>query len=202
MKANLFRKLLRLFLLAGTLSSLSAEPLKIAIIDMKKVLTEFHVTVAADAQEKVERADIQKDNIERVAAITAMEAEMRKLSGDFQDESISAEKKKAVSQAFGERRQTLVALKREREEFLQRKNRGLNQKMVAKLQQIREVVGKQIQDHATAIGVDYVFDSSGLTSAQVPFVLYVRNKVDITEDVLKIINKDAPKEAAKDAPAE
>ena len=194
MKLNLLPKFLGLAIIAGSFSSASAEPLKIAIIDMKKVLTQFHETVAADKEEKVERADIQKDNIERVAAIKAMEEEMRKLQGEFQDATITKEKKQAIARAHGERQQTLVALQREREEFIQRKSRGLNQKMVAKLQQIREVVGKQVQDHAAAVGVDYVFDSSGLTSAQVPFVLYVRNKVDITEDVLKLVNKDAPGE--------
>ena len=192
MKSHLTSKILGLFLAASVIAPLSAEPLKIAMIDMKKVLTQFHETVAADAEEKVERADIQKDNVERIAAIKSMEEEMRTLRGQFQDTTISPEKKKAIAQAFGEREQTLVALKREREEFIQRKSRGLNQKMVGKLQRIREVVGKQVQDHAAAINVDYVFDSSGLTSAQVPFVLYVRNKVDITEDVLKLLNKDAP----------
>ncbi len=192
MKLNLLPKFLGLALIAGSFSPVSAEPLKIAIIDMKKVLTQFHETVAADEEEKVERAAIQKDNIERVASIKAMEEEMRKLQGEFQAAEASEEKKQAIARTHGERQQTLVALKREREEFIQRKSRGLNQKMVAKLQQIRTVVGQQVQSHAAAINVDYVFDSSGLTSAQVPFVLYVRNKVDITEDVLKLINQDAP----------
>lgn len=200
MKSRLISKLLGLVILAGAVAPLSAEPLKIAMIDMKQALTQFHETVAADAEERVERADIQEDNFERIAAIKAMEEEMRNLRGQFQDTTMSPEKKKAIAQAFGEREQTLVALKREREEFIQRKSRGLNQKMVTKLQRIREIVGKQVQDHAAAINVDYVFDSSGLTTAQVPFVLYVRNKVDITEDVLKLLNKDAPAPAPAAVP--
>jgi Skp family chaperone for outer membrane proteins len=192
MKLNLVPKLLTLFLTVGIISPLSAVPLKVAIIDMKKALTEYHETVAADAEEKVERADIQEDNVERIGAIKALEEEMRKLRADFQDATISPEKKKAIAQVFGEREQTLVALRREREEFIKRRSRALNQKMVTKLQSIRKTVGKQVKDHATGIDVDYVFDSSGLTTSQVPFILYVRNKVDITDDVLKLLNKDAP----------
>ena len=190
MKLNSVPKLLTLLLTVGIISPLSAAPLKVAIIDMKKALTEYHETVAADAEEKVERADIQEDNVERIAAIEALEDEMRKLRADFQDATISPEKKKAIAQVFGEREQTLVALRREREEFIKRRSRALNQKMVTKLQSIRETVGKQVKDHATGIDVDYVFDSSGLTTSQVPFILYVRNKVDITDDVLKLLNKD------------
>jgi outer membrane protein len=192
MKLHILPKLLTLLLTVGIVNPLSAAPLKVAIIDMKKALTQFHETVAADAEEKVERADIQADNVERIAAIEGLEEEMRKLRGDFQSADISPEKKKAIAQVFGEREQTLVALRREREEFIKRRSRALNQKMVTKLQSIREIVGKQVRDHAAGIDVDYVFDSSGLTTNQVPFILYVRNKVDITDDVLKLLNKDAP----------
>ena len=46
--------------------------------------------------------------------------------------------------------------------------------------------------------MDYVVDSSGLTTAQVPFLLFAREKVDLTDDLLKILNKESPAETAEE----
>jgi hypothetical protein len=37
-----------------------------------------------------------------------------------------------------------------------------------------------------------VFDSAGLNTSQVPFVLYAKDATDITPMILKELNKDAP----------
>ena len=41
---------------------------------------------------------------------------------------------------------------------------------------------------------DYVFDKSGLSTSQVPFLLYTKDATDITAGLLKDLNKDAPPE--------
>ncbi|MGJ8697016.1 MAG: OmpH family outer membrane protein [Verrucomicrobiaceae bacterium] len=194
MNKHFATRLLSLILLFGISLPAAAAPLKVATVDMRKLLTEYHVTKAAEAEDQVEREDIKKDDMERIAAIKAMEEEMRKLRVQFQEEGLAEEKKKEIARQFGEREQTLVALRRERQEFIQRRTGALNAKMVAKMKEIREAVGKKVEEQAAASGVDYAFDSTGLTTSQVPFVLYVRNRVDITDDVLKLLNADAPAE--------
>jgi Skp family chaperone for outer membrane proteins len=66
--------------------------------------------------------------------------------------------------------------------------------MVGLMNDIRSDVVNVVNQYAEGAEVDYVFDESGLTSTQVPFIVYVRNRVDITADVLKLLNKDAPKD--------
>ena len=39
---------------------------------------------------------------------------------------------------------------------------------------------------------DYVFDKSGLSTSQVPFLLYTKDATDITAGLLGVLNKDAP----------
>ena len=41
---------------------------------------------------------------------------------------------------------------------------------------------------------DYVFDKSGMSTSQVPFLLYAKDATDITASLLKDLNKDAPPE--------
>ena len=114
---------------------------------------------------------------------------------NFNDPSLSSDKKKSISKTVADRRATLAALEREREEFLRRRGRALNQKMGGLMDQIRADVLEAVNAHAATAteNVDYVFDNSGLTTSQVPFLIYVRNKIDLTGAVLAKLNKDAPK---------
>lgn len=178
----------------GLAFSLQAEPLKVAVVDMRVLLTEFHETKAAESEDAVERDDIKKDDTERISGIRALEAEMQKLGGSLQDPSLADAKRQEIAKGLATREQTYVALGRERKEFLSRRGRQLNQKMVTRMNDIRATISKQVQAYAQTIDVDYVFDGTGLTTSQVPFMLYIRNKVDITQDVLKLLNKNAPAE--------
>ncbi|MDB4618208.1 OmpH family outer membrane protein [Akkermansiaceae bacterium] len=180
------------FLLASSFTlSVSAEPLKVAVVDMTVLLTEFHETKSAEEEDTVERDDIKKDDAERISAIKALEEEMRRLAGSAQDPSLADTKRQEIGKQYAEVEQTHVALRRERQEFIERRGRQLNQKMVSRMNDIRMTIAKAVQDHAATLEVDYVFDSSGLTTSQVPFILYIRNKKDITQEVLEILNKDA-----------
>jgi hypothetical protein len=44
-----------------------------------------------------------------------------------------------------------------------------------------------------------VFDKSGMSTSQVPFLLYTKDATDLTPDLIKKLNKDAPPESAEDA---
>jgi Skp family chaperone for outer membrane proteins len=81
---------------------------------------------------------------------------------------------------------------KEGEEFLQRQRRSLNQKMVGMINEIRQKVESAVRDHSATLDVNLVFDESGLTSSRTPFLIYSRNTVDLTDAVLKKLNKDAP----------
>ncbi|MEY5019834.1 MAG: hypothetical protein RLZ22_922, partial [Verrucomicrobiota bacterium] len=67
------------------------------------------------------------------------------------------------------------------------------QRMKAILEEIRKLVEEQ----AKKDNYDYVFDKSGLSTSQVPFLLYTKDATDITSILLKDLNKDAPPESLK-----
>ena len=135
---------------------------------------------------------IRKEAAERASAMTSINEELRKLSVDFRYPQLSAEKRKSIAAEAKEKQSTLEILKNDREEYLDRSSRALNQKMVLIMDEIRAEVITAVNQYAEGADVDYVFDESGLTTTQVPFIVYVRNRVDITADVLKLLNKDAP----------
>ena len=166
--------------------------LKIATVDMQTLFKQYHRTNEAQKEINVERAKIQQNNTERLEPIRSLEDELQGLRKQLDDPSISDKRKQDLFKNFQMKTQEGVALDRERREFLQRRNTALNEKMVQKMRGILEEIRKLVEDRAKSDDYDYVFDKSGLSTSQVPFLLYTKDATDITGGLLEQLNKDAP----------
>ena len=193
--------IIRRFLAAGlavSLSGLAAAQegkLNIATVDMQELFKNYYRTNEAQKQINVERARIQKDNNERLARIRDLEENLSNLRKQLEDPSIADSKKQSLFKEWQMQQQEGIALDRERREFLQRRNQALNEKMVQRMKGILEEIRKLVEEQAKVENYDYVFDKSGLSTSQVPFLLYTKDATDITATLLKDLNKDAPPES-------
>ncbi len=188
-------------LMAAVLPAAAQERLKIATVDMQTLFKEYHRTNTAQKEINVERAKIQQNNNERLTTIRKLEDDLQGLRKQLDDPSISDKKKQELFKEFQMKTQEGVALDRERREFLQRRNTALNEKMVQKMRGILEEIRKLVEDRAKTDDYDYVFDKSGLSTSQVPFLLYTKDATDITAGLLGELNKDAPADAGEGAEA-
>ena len=175
-----------------SLPAVAQDKLKIATVDMQTLFKQYHRTNAAQKEVNVERAKIQQNNNERLETIRALENELQGLRKQLDDPSLSDKRKQELFKDFQMKTQEGVALDRERREFLQRRNTALNEKMVQKMRGILEEIRKLVEQRAKADDYDYVFDKSGLSTSQVPFLLYTKDATDITAGLLGVLNKDAP----------
>ena len=169
--------------------------LNIATVDMQELFKQYYRTNEAQKQINVERARIQKDNNERLARIRELEATLASLRKQLEDPSLNDSKKQTLFKDWQTQQQEAIALDRERREFLQRRNQALNEKMVQRMKGILEEIRKLVEEKAKLDNYDYVFDKSGLSTSQVPFLLYTKDATDITGGLLKDLNKDAPAES-------
>ena len=178
----------------------SADPkMKLGTVNMTKLLIEYHLTKAARAEENIEREDIKKDDQERIVAIKAMNDEMKLLDAELRDPSLAEAKRRASLEKLKLYDSKIKALSKERDEFLKRRGNALNQKMASIMNEIRiEVVSRVAAHVKDSTDVDFVVDSSGLTTAQIPFLLFARERVDLTDDMLKLLKKEAPAETAEE----
>jgi outer membrane protein len=172
--------------------AVAQDKLKIATVDMQTLFKQYHRTNEAQKEINVERAKIQQNNNERLETIRALEDELQSFRKQLEDPAISEKKKQDLYKIFQRKTQEGVALDRERREFLQRRNTALNEKMVQKMRGILEEIRKLVEDRAKSDDYDYVFDKSGLSTSQVPFLLYTKDATDITAGLLDLLNKDAP----------
>ncbi len=194
---TLIRRLLAAAFAATLASAAVAQDgkLNIATVDMQELFKQYYRTNEAQKQINVERARIQKENNERLARIRTIEEELGKLRKEYEDPAIADSKKQSLFREWQSQQQEGIALDRERREFLTRRNQTLNDTMLRRMKGILEEIRKLVEEQAKEDNYDYVFDKSGLSTSQVPFLLYTRDATDITAGLLKKLNKDAPAES-------
>lgn len=194
---SLIRRFLAVALAAtlATFASAAEGKLNIATVDMQELFKQYYRTNEAQKQINVERARIQKDNNERLTRIRELEDTLGKLRKQLEDPALNDSKKQTLFKEWQAAQQEGIALDRERREFLQRRNQALNEKMVQRMKGILEEIRKLVEEKAKVDNYDYVFDKSGLSTSQVPFLLYTKDATDITAGLLKDLNKDAPAES-------
>lgn len=205
---TLFRRFLGAALVGALITTAGAQDakIKIATVDMQELFKQYYRTNEIQKQINLDRARIQKENNERLTRIRELETNLGDLKKRIEDPTLNESKRQALRKDWGMQQQEGVALDRERREFLERKNRELNKKMVQQMQGILKEIREIVQEQAKTDNYDYVFDKSGLSTSQVPLLVYTKDASDITEELLKDLNKDAPEgsltTAADDAGAE
>jgi Skp family chaperone for outer membrane proteins len=176
--------------------TVSAEQ-KIAFINMERVFDEYHKTKTANAQFKVRGEEIDVKRKEFVNKAKNLKADFDKLNAEYRDKSLNEaarEKKRDMAE------EKLAELK-EAEEKLMEFDKIFKKEIADQMRQMQlQIVGEikgVIQTYVIENKIDIVFDSSGKTLNNVESVMYFDKRLDITEPVLAIMNRNAPETEKK-----
>lgn len=193
-----FRRMITVAMATLAIASAGAQEakMKVATVDMALLFKEFYQTNIAQQEINVERARISKDNNEKLTTIRQIESDIRVLKQQSEDPTLSDQKKAQVYKEYQTKYQEGIQLDKERREFLGRKDKALNEKMVQRMRGILDEIRKLVEERAKAENYDFVFDKSGMSTSQVPFLLYSKDATDITPSLLKDLNKNAPADLA------
>lgn len=185
---TLFAAILSLFAFA----QVQGQDLKIATVDMKRVLKEYYRTNEAQQELNEKQAILTKTNNEKQKAIQDLEAEIAVLRKQFDDPSLNEARKKEIYGELQNKQGEGIAMSRSLKEFLDRKRRQVGEEMQRQMRGILEEITNLLEEKAKSEDYDYVFDKSGDSTTQVPVLLYSKDTSDITESLLTELNKDAP----------
>ena len=198
MNTTIRKFLLTLILLGAVVVTAAAQtPQKIGTVDLRKLFDNFYKTKQADAGLKEEAAEMDKQRKEMVEKFRKDEQEYQKALEKANDQAVSAESRdKAKKDAekmlvdLKEREGAINAFERTARTTLGEKQRRLRDKVLV---EIREVINQK----AKAAGFNLVLDSAADSFNQTPVLLYTAGDYDITEQVLAVLNANAPKEEPK-----
>lgn len=178
--------------ISGILSAQETGRLKVATVDMMALYGEYNETKTSQAKFKEEEARVIKDRDDRVKNLKDLEAKMTELKTQEGDPSVADAKKQQIFSERQAKQGEFEQLRKELDEFLQRKSRAFQEQMQLRSKVILDEIRVKVRKHAESEGYDYVLDKTGTSTSQVPILLYTKDATDITEVLLKTINEGVP----------
>lgn len=194
MNMTLQKLLLTLVLLGVLAVNAGAQtPQKIGTVDLRKVFDNYYKTRQADAGLKEEAAEMDNQRKDMIEKFRKDEQEYQKAMEKAGDQAVSAE---ARDKGRKEAEKMLVDLK-EREAAIQTFERTARAQLDEKRRRLREKVLVEIREvinqKARAAGFNFVLDSAADSFNQTAVLLFTTGENDITEQVLGVLNANAPK---------
>ena len=184
---------LSVLMLLPVFSQLSgAGELKIAVVSMKQVFDQYYKTKKANdlLKKRFNKSDLKKREL--VDTVKSLKTELKTLALEAADSSLSSaeqDKKKRLSEkkyiAYMDAEEKLREFEKTSIKEFGYQMRQTQQKIVS---DIRETINQYIKGK----GIILVLDSSGKSMNNVKSIIYYDSALDITDDIIELLNKNAP----------
>ena len=187
--------LLSVILLGGT-GAANAQ-IKFGTVDMNRVFSEYYKTKAAQAKYSEAETVANKDLNDRVEALKKSMQEINQMNTDLQKPELSKDAADAKKKDLEAKVAAARTTDREIADFRAAKQKNLQDQFLRMRKDIVDDIMKTVTDLVKAKAYDIVFDKSGLSAGAVPVVLYSRDDLDFSNEVITALNKTAPATGAK-----
>jgi outer membrane protein len=175
---------------------------RIVTIDLNKIFNDYYKTPIASAKLKETVESFNKEQEEMVNNYKKAIDELNKLRDDQDKPEYSTEVRDQKRKAVADKLADTQKLQRDIEEY-----RTSHRKILEdQTQRMRQTVLKEIEDiinkEARDAGYQLVLDKSGNTLNGVSLVVFSQDSLEITDDIIKILNRNQPKTADTPKPAD
>ncbi len=184
-----------LFMLGGT--GLANAQVKFGTVDMNRVFSEYYKTKDAQTKYADAEAAANKDLNDRVDVLKKSMQDISQINTDLEKPELTKEAKDAKLKDRENKVASARSLDREITEYRSAKQKTLQDQFLRMRKDIVDDIMKTVNDLVKAKAYDIVFDKSGLSAGAVPVVLYSRDDLDFSQDVITALNKNAPAAATK-----
>jgi outer membrane protein len=198
------KKLLLLALTAGLAFPMMgfAQSPKIGTVDMGRAFKEYNKTKDAEAKVNDAKNAAKKEFDDRTEGYKKALDEINKLNQQLDSPALATDKKTAMAKERDEKIANIKTMEREISEFRQTREQQLQQQMMRMREGIVKEITEVVLERVKTNGMDLVFDKSGLSQNFVPVLLYSKDNVDFTTEIITALNKKAASAPAeKPAPA-
>lgn len=170
---------------------------KFGTVDMNRVFSEYYKTKAAQAKYSEAEAAANKDLNDRVEGLKKSMQEINQMNTDLQRPELSKDAADAKKKELEAKVAAARTTDREIADFRTAKQKNLQDQFLRMRKDIVDDIMKTVTELVKAKAYDIVFDKSGLSAGAVPVVLYSRDDLDFSSDVIAALNKNAPATGVK-----
>jgi outer membrane protein len=194
--------LLALFAALSVPSVLFAQAtMKIGTVDMNRAFKEYSKTKEAEAKINEAKNAAKKEYDDRADAYKKALDDVNKLNQQLDAPALSADAKTQKAKERDEKISSIKTMEREINEFRQTRERQLQEQALRMREGIVKEITEVVMDKVKTNNLDLVFDKSGMSLNGVPILMYSRDNVDFTNDIVAVLNKPGRATEAGPKPA-
>ncbi len=180
-----------------TLGSMLALPgltfaqssMKISTVDMNRAFKEYTKTKDAEAKINEAKNAAKKEYDDRADAYKKALDDINNLNKQLDAPALSADAKTQKAKERDDKIANIKNMEREINEFRQTRERQLQEQAMRMREGIVKEITEVVMEKVKSGNLDLVFDKSGMSLNGVPLLMYSRNDVDFTNDVVAVLNK-------------
>jgi outer membrane protein len=175
--------------LAIPMAAFAQGTLKIGTVDMNRAFKEYTKTKDAEAKINDAKNQAKKEYDERADAYKKALDDINNLNKQLDAPALSADAKTAKAKERDDKIANIKNMEREINEFRQTRERQLQEQALRMREGIVKEITDVVMEKVKSNNMDLVFDKSGMSLNGVPLLLYSRDNVDFTNDVVAVLNK-------------
>ena len=182
------------FLALGALALVArAQPqIKLYVVDMAKLYDTHYKTIEKNTQLQSDDQKAQEEVDRMNKEGNSLVEEYKALNDKISNPALTAEAKSSAQNDAQKKLEGIQNKQREIQTFIQNTRNSLQQRMQTYKALILEEISKIATTVAQRKGATLLVDKSGPSIFLIPSVIYSDPGFDITDDVMKEINKDRP----------
>jgi outer membrane protein len=190
---NPIKSLVALAAFAALVLGAHAQPaVKILVVDMAKLYDTHYKTVEQNAKIQADDQKAQEEVEKMNKEGNVLVEEYKTLNDQSNNPALSAEAKGKAQDAAQKKLEAIQAKQREVQTFIQNTRNSLGQRLNTFRSLMLEEISKVAAEVAKRKGATLLFDKAGPTAIGISNVIFADPGFDITDDVMKEVNKDRP----------
>src|SRR5690349_9660362 len=162
---------------------------KIGTVDMNRAFKEYNKTKDAETKINDAKNAAKKEYDDRADAYKKALDEINNLNKQLDSSALSADAKTKLAKDRDDKIANIKNMEREINEFRQTRERQLQEQALRMREGIVKEITDVVMDKVKSNNLDFVFDKSGMSLNGVPLLMYAKDNVDFTNDVVSTLNK-------------
>src|ERR1700694_835671 len=198
------KKLLTLVLgamLALPCAAFAQGTTKIGTVDMNRAFKEYNKTKDAEAKINEAKNAAKKEYDDRADAYKKALDDINGLNKQLDSSALSSDAKTKMAKDRDDKIANIKNMEREINEFRQTRERQLQEQALRMREGIVKEITDVVMEKVRANSLDLVFDKSGMSLNGVPLLMYSKDNVDFTNDVVAALNKPGRVSTVSTSPA-
>jgi outer membrane protein len=174
---------------------------KIGTVDMNRAFKEYNKTKDAETKINDAKNAAKKEYDDRADAYKKALDEINNLNKQLDSSALSADAKTKLAKDRDDKIANIKNMEREINEFRQTRERQLQEQALRMREGIVKEITDVVMEKVKTNNLDFVFDKSGMSLNGVPLLMYSRDNVDFTNDIITVLNKPGRATTSAEKPA-